>query len=341
MTAPGRRRIPPDDLGHALGLFSVATWLLYALFVVEVGYLALVLGGAPAHTALGIGALVVVLAAGLLIVLPGATPLPVWRTATIVAVIVLVTVAITWQTPFHDHNPRYVSWELNPCDLLMFCLAIRGRILAAWIGQAMMLATIAVWSVSVTGSPLFGLSFSYTQPFPLLAVTIFAVGLHRTARQIVAHRGAEHERAAREEREAASDLGMASELRIVRELATPTLTRIAAYAGPPPASVRSLEAALRDLIRWRNLAVEPLTTTLRQVRERGADVVLLDDLGDDDVTEAERHAVARWAADHVAAASGSALTLRITREAGAPLATLTVDGEPAAELRLPAGPAAP
>lgn len=328
-------RIPADDAGRYLGFFGLVPWLLYGLFVLEIGYLALVHGGMPAHTPLGFAALGVAIAAMLLIVTPSRTPLPVWRTAAVLAAVVFISSAISWQQPFHDRPPYYVSWELNPCDLLMFCLAIRGRIVSAWIGQAAMLASIALWSVTVTGSPLYGLSFSYTQPFPLLAVSVFAYGFQWTARQITAHRAAERERAEQEAIQIAADIDLEADLGIVRDLAGPTLEEIAAGRLPDKAAVRGLEAALRDLIRGRNLVVEPLVTTLRDLRERGTDVVLLDDLGDDDLTADQRRRLAAWAATRVARASTAAtITLRLTRADGTPLATITVDGHADGALQL-------
>ena len=333
---PERRswRIPEDDVGQYLGFFGIVPWLLYGLFVLEIGYLALIHGGTPAHTPFGYAALVVALTAMLLIVTPSRTPLPAWRTVLVLAAVMFVSSAITWQQPFHDRPPYYVSWELNPCDLLMFCLAIRGRIIAAWVGQAAMLGSIALWSIAVTGSPLYGLSFSYTQPFPLLAVSVFAYGFQWTARQIVAHRAAERERAELEARQMAADVDLESDLRIIRNLAEPTLEEIAAGQRPDQGAVRSLEAALRDLIRGRNLVAEPLVTTLRVLREHGTDVILLDDLGDDDLTDAQRRELATWSATRIAASNAATITLRLTRTQGTPFATLTIDGQASNELRL-------
>lgn len=335
MTVRSRGRLPDDDVGRYLGFFGVVPWLLYALFVIEISYLALAHGGMPAHTPIGYTALAVAIAAMLLIATPSRTPLPAWRTIAVLCAIVFVSSAITWQQPFHDRPPYYVSWELNPCDLLMFCLAIRGRILSAWIGQAAMLSSIALWSVFVTGSPAYGLSFSYTQPFPLLAVSVFAYGFQWTARQILAHRAAERERAEHESRRSADDLDLETDLRIIRDLAGPTLEDIANGRRPDHAAVRGLEAALRDLIRGRNLVAEPLVTTLRVLRERGTDIVLLDDLGDDDLTADERKTLTAWAATRVARASAAtAITLRLTRVDGTPLVTITIDGRTDDALRL-------
>lgn|GEM_PF-1336226 len=331
-------RVPADDIGHAIGYFGIVPWLLYAICAIEVTYLALVLGGDPAHTPLGLAALVTVLGALLLIVIPAPTPLPRWRTVTILVVIVAVTAAITWQYTPPYAAPRYGSWELNPCDLLMFCLAIRGRILAAWIGQSAMLTTIGLWSVGATGSIAHGLSFSYTQPFPLLAVTVFAIGLRRTTDRIAAHRTAERERAQRDAEATAIDLGTEVDLRAVHLLAGTALEQIAAGEAPEPLSVRSIEAALRDLIRGRNLAAEPLVSTLRDVRRRGVEVVLLDDLGDEDLAEVDRVAATNWASAHLSHARHGSYVLRLRLAGGAPIVTLTADGEHRAEIVLDGGP---
>lgn len=328
------RHVPDDDIGHTIGYFGMVPWLLYGVCVAEVTYLAMALGGPPAHSPLGVAALLTVLMALLLIVVPAPTPLPLWRTLTILGVIVLVTGAITWQYTPPFHHPNYESWELNPCDLLMFCLAIRGRIIAAWIGQAAMIATICAWSVGATGSAAFGLSFCYTQPFPLLAVTVFAIGLRRTTTQIALHRAAERHRAVRDMDRTTADGDTEVDLRTVGDLARPTLEQIAAGKTPELAAVRSLEAGLRDLIRGRNLAMEPLTSALREARRHGVEVVLLDDLGDQDLPEPERDTAVRWAAGHLTGARSGSFVLRLRPDDGVSVITVTADGELRGELAL-------
>lgn len=330
-----------DDVGRVLGLFGRPTWLLFALCCVVVGYTELVLGGPDAHTPASLAALVVVLATLLLIVLPAPTPLPLWRTVTILAVIVLVTAAVVWQMkpPFGPPDSlSYRPWMLNPCDLLLFCLAIRGRIVSAWVGQLLLQATVAAWSLDRLGAVWYGLSFSYTQAFPLLAVTVFSLGLTHTARVIVAHREAERDRVRREEQDTATVRDIEDALRAVRDLAGPMLDVLAAGGYPPVAEVRGLEAALRDRIRGRNLAEEPLAGVLRSVRGRGVDVVVLDDL-DADLDPAVRAVVLAWCAAQVGTATGAALTLRAAGAADDPHITLTADGAPYAEYRLPSGTA--
>lgn len=329
------RRPDPDDIGYQLGFFGPIPWLLAALYVVYLSYAALVLGGPAARSPLGITAFVLLLAALALIVLPSRTPLPRWRTGVVLVTIAFATVVVSWHLPLDRSHFGLLAWEYNPCTLLMCCLTIRARIVAAWIGQLAMQAAVAGWSIAATGSPGYGLASSYGQPFPLLACTIFAIGLHRSTRRIAALRAAERERALRSARESAADRALEVELQHVRELAQPVLEQIAVGADPDPAAVRSLEAMLRDRIRSPNLAVEPLTSALRWARERGMDVVVLDDLDNDALSPDQRHAAAAWAARQVSTATGASMALRIARADGAPLLTITVDGAPRAQLSLP------
>ncbi|MFT4229940.1 MAG: hypothetical protein QM602_06600 [Microbacterium sp.] len=317
-------RIADDDIGHYLGFFGPVPGLLLALYTVYLGYSALVLGGATSP--LSLAALAAVFGALLLVVVPSATPLRAWRTVTILVVIVFVTAAVSWQLPADLDDLGYLTWEYNPCDLLMFCLAIRGRIASAWIGQLAMQVVVAAWSVTATGSPVHGLLTSYTQAFPLIACSVFAFGLHNTARQIVAHRTAERARAEQEARDETADAALENELRAVRRLATPTLELIAAGGTPDPVGVRSLEAALRDRIRSPNLVIDPLVSALERARARGADVLVLDDIDDGPLTEGQWTTAATWAAERVDAARGDRMTLRTARSGGQVLVTLTVDG---------------
>lgn len=240
--------------------------------------------------------------------------------------ILFTSAAILWQLPTDGDRAGYLAWQYVPCDLLMFCLAIRARIAWAWIGQALMQLVVVIWSVTTTGASAHGLLTSYTQPFPLLAVSIFSVGLHRTARQIAAHRTAERVRAEREARAEAIGKALETELNILRDLATLALRQIAAQEEPDPRVVRALEAALRDRIRNPGLSVEPLVSTLREKREHGTDVLVLDDVGDDVVEPAQRLELVSWAATQIAAADGQRLTLRVAHDNESVLATLSSDG---------------
>jgi hypothetical protein len=321
-----RQSVPDDDLGRTLGLVAPGVWLLFALYVAVFGYQAVVLGGAPMATPLGVLALALNFAGAALFAFPSRTPLPWWRTLTIIAIIVATVILITWQQPFHDRPPDYVAWELGANNLLMFCLTIRGRVAAAWIAEGMSILLVCVWSFTVSGSPLYGLGMSYGQPVTLLACTAFAIGLRRTSARIRDFRQAEHERATRESREATQDEDMESALQIIRELAQPTLKQIADGGEPNRSAVRSLEAALRDQIRGRSLTIEPLVTSLRAVRDRGVDVTVLDDLVETIVPQDELARAARWCAHLLIATPASSFTIRAVLSNNHPTVTVSGDG---------------
>ena len=216
--------------------------------------MALVLGGPSGRSASGIAVLLLAFAMLLLIVLPSPTPLPWSRTIPIVVAIPIITAVITWQQPYFDRPPRYDSWELALCDLMEFCLVIRGRYLAGWIGSVLMQVIVCLWSTIVSGTPWYGFSFVYTQAFPLLAVTVFALGLHLSATDRDPSRRRTGTHRASPLRRATSGQEIEAELSVVRELAGPVLEEIAAGRGPERSTVRSLEAALRDMIRGRTLS---------------------------------------------------------------------------------------
>ncbi|HEX4444236.1 MAG TPA: hypothetical protein VHZ81_11740 [Galbitalea sp.] len=320
------RPIPDGDLGRTLGLVAPGVWVLFALYVVVFGYQAIVLGGSPMKTPLGGLALVLDFVGAALFAVPSRTPLPWWRTLTTVGIVVATVVLITWQQPFHDRAPGYVAWELGANNLLMFCLTIRGRVAAAWIAEGLSILLICTWSLTVSGSPLYGLGMSYGQPVTLLACTAFAVGLRRTAIRIGDFQRAEHERTTREARELSRDEAIESALQVIRDLAQPTLKAISDGASPSPASVRSLEAALRDQVRGRSLTIEPLVSLLQSVRDRGIEVTVLDDLGEIPVPPPELARAARWCAHLIVDTRASSFTARIAIWNGRPTVTISADG---------------
>jgi hypothetical protein len=311
---------------------------MLGLYAVVTVFLALVFSRPTAPTAAGIAAIAGVLIAAVLLVSPSVTPLPRWRTVAVILIVVCAVIAVTLQQPFHDRPPGQAAWELGCGNFLLFGMALRGRVVAAWIGELATIAVVCIWSVAVTGSPLYGLSFTYGQPVSLIAGTVFAVALHRTARSIIAFRASERERAGNEAREAAVSEVRDADLQFVRKLAEPSLRQIAAGEAIDRDKVRTLEAALRDLIRGRSLAIEPLVGALRSARERGVDIVVLDDLGEHRVSDESLAQAVRWCAAQILDSAASSITLRVApseaMESSAVIVTMSIDGQPARTLSL-------
>ena len=328
MTLALRRRPPStDDIGRSLGLVSPGVWVLFGLYTITFGFNALALGGAPAHTTIGIISLILDIGGAAIIVSSTRTPLELWRAISIVVIVAFTVTFISFQQSYIDHLTGYDSWEFGANNFLMVGLAIRGRVAAAWAAELASTLLVCLWNVSVGSTFLNGVSMTYGQAINLLACTAFAIGLQRTGKRILDFRAAERERAAHQHVAASADQEDEVALSIVRDLAEPTLLRIAKGERPDTGRVRSLEAALRDYIRGSALTVEPLVTTLQSARERGVDIVLLDDLGDRTVSAAELSRAARWCAHRVIETAARSITIRIAVFDDHPTVTISRDGQ--------------
>ena len=319
------------DVGRFVGLIGPGAWLMFVLFVVIFSTIAVLV--APNHvlSPLDISGLVIVILGALLVASPSRTPLPRWRVAGVWVVVVVSTWLLLQGVPT-DAQPGFRSWILGACNFLLFAVAVRGRAVSAWIGEALLMATVLVWSQSVTGSVLFGLSFSYGQPVSLIAGMAFAIGLHSVSRQIFDYQDADRARVAEAAGRAESDAERHQGLDRVRELAEPILRAIADRTEPDRNAVVSLEASLRDRIRARQLAVEPLLSTLRRIRENGAQVLLLDDSEPVLLTDDQREKVAHWCVARLAEASATSFTIRVAPESDGLVVSVVGDDGYSAEL---------
>jgi GNAT superfamily N-acetyltransferase len=306
--AARRRRGP--DIGEYLGLVGPWAWVFLALYTVVFSAIAIVDGIPSAGAPVTLGALVLVLAAAVLIATPAPTPVPMIR---LIAIGVLAWGAVVMMLiDLQVHRPDpLASWELGAVNFVFFVLELRGRLVAAWVLMGIVMLTVVIWSVGVTDGPWLGISLTYGQAVSLAAGTIFAIGLQRTARSIFAQQDAERARAGEEAARSAGDAHRSAELAEIRRLAGPLLQRIVAGDTVDPRDAMGLEAALRDRIRGRGLAVEPLTAALGRARERGVDALLLDDLGDAAIASDLALELAAWAAAHVDAARGTHVTVRL------------------------------
>ena len=319
------------DVGRFVGLVGRGAWLMFALFVAIFSTIAMLASPTNTLAPLDIAGLLVVIAGALLVASPSRTPLPRWR----VAGVWIAVVASTWlllQGVPTDAQPGFRAWILGACNFVLFAVAVRGRAVSAWIGEALLIGTVLVWSQIATGSVLFGLSFSYGQPVSLVAGMAFAIGLHSVSRQIFDYQDADRARVAEAAGRAESDAERHQGLDRVRELAEPILRAIADRTRPDRNVVVSLEASLRDRIRARQLAVEPLLSTLRSIRESGAHVLLLDDSEPMVLTDEQRAKVAHWCVARLAEAAATSFTIRVAPDNDGLVVSVVGDDGYAAEL---------
>ena len=212
------------------------------------------------------------------------------------------------------HLTDYATWYVLGVGTLLGTTAVRGHRRLAWVGLFILVAEIAAWggvgSLATTGLP--GV-FS-------LVVTGHAVslGIERALKATAElnQRAADlaFETAARE---TASEVRSALLEKTLRT-ALPALNLIAALGGNLNESQRReallLEAGLRDEIRGANLLNDQMRAAIKAARERGVEVLVMDEGGLDCRSEPERATLLNRAAEAIAGVEDGRLTIRSPRE---------------------------
>ena len=198
--------------------------------------------------------------------------------------------------------------------------------------MALVLVITCWWSWGANGSILHGIELVYGQAASLLAGSLFAYGLRRTAQRIIEFQHTQQRQIASEQARKSSAEHRDLELARVRARAESALLQIASgkTSSAEREEHRLLEASLRDEIRGRSLAIEPVTSAARGARKRGIDVLLLDDSGDLAPTGQAAVTIAAWAADRIKAATSTAIFVRLAVHDGR-LTTTVASGDDTVE----------
>ena len=314
------------DVGRLVGLVGPGAWVLFGFFAVTQISLALLGGGEFTRSPAGITALAVIVGAGAVLTAPSVTPLPLWRVAVAFAAVAAATLLVSPSLPTSG-SPGFAAWHLGACSFLLFAMALRARVAAAWVGMAMLMALTLGWSTLATGTPWYGLSISYAQPVSLLAGTVFSLGLYSAARQITEFNDAQRRAAAAEVHQAEREARRRDELSRLRLSVEPTLLAIAGgtLGDGDRAEVGMLEASLRDRIRGRMLAAEPLTSQIDDARRSGCEVLVLDDTGSREPAPAALIPAVEWITSQLRTVEADEITIRLTWEDDVLVATVTTD----------------
>jgi signal transduction histidine kinase len=174
-------------------------------------------------------------------------------------------------------------WYLGAITLLLVVLAVRGREGLAWIGYLIMSAITIGWALRNGLNAVDGILLVVRHAGTLLAGTLFAVGLKRSALTLSVLNRARALNGAAAATAVAAIEERESQLAQVNVLSRSTLERLA-QSDEIHSALRAecllVEATLRDAMRARALFVEPLVAATRAARLRGVEVTLLDDSGD-------------------------------------------------------------
>jgi hypothetical protein len=252
-------------------------------------------------------------------------PLPLESTSSVLSLL-----AVTEALMFFAVSPvgaaPFAHWHLGAITLVLLILAVRGQPGIAWAGYAVLfVATVlwARWNGLGTGD---GVALVIRHAGTLLAGTLAAVGLRRSVTTLTALNRQWSVNAAAEAFELASIEERQAQLARLNALARPALERLAVaheLTDDERAHCMLVEATLRDAIRARCLFIEPVVSAARAARERGVEVTLLDDSGDQPPVDLPM--VARVVAAQLDTVTSGRLTARLLPADRPVLATVVIE----------------
>jgi len=326
------------DLVRLLRLSSIGAKLIFGLFAGTEIVMWLTAGGKESQTWQGILGLALVLAAAARTVLPGSFPLPFFQTLAIVATVPLSTALIIWQL-WTTGWPGYGAWVIGANMFVMIALGLRGRSGWAAVGMLLLIAAVLSWAISTDQGVVHGLLLVSREAGTFVLGTIFAVLLRRTARRIHEFNVARERQAAEDAAAAASASERTQQIDRLLTLIGPALQKIAESAAvvmtpDDRLELTVTEAFLRDTIRGRLLAVEPLVTAVEHARRTGITVELLDDSGDPEFDADSEQKALSWIVERLAAVAAGTFTARIVAVGDELELTVVADGS-ADALRVP------
>ena len=235
--------------------------------------------------------------------------MPRWLALTNLLVCAAIPIAINSQLD-PAHLGDYATWYVLGVGTILGGTAVRGRRGFAWLGLLILVIEIAVWggigSLGSTGLP----------GVLSLIVTGHAVSIG-VERAVKAARELNLRAAATAAETAAVEAAGEVRSRLMEQTlnrAIPALNLIAALGGQlnekQKREARLLEAGLRDEIRGATLLNDQMRSAIMAARERGVEVLVLDEGGLDELSEADKREVLDKVAKSFEGVSEGRLTIR-------------------------------
>lgn len=275
--------------------------------------------------------------------LPGPRPLDLSSTLLILIAATANIILVTQQAPVSA--AAYISTRhLWASAILLLMLALRGRLVWAWLGMAAVILLQTGWMLKQGTAGFSQLNVSLGAAGLLLTGTLFFAGIARTASRANAVWEAQRMALAEQAALAAVTEARMEHTKRLLGIAGPLLQRIS--EGQPLSAEERLECLLvegrlRDAARAPGLADEVLTAVVREARRRGVQVTLFDDRHGQILTPMERSAVTAWILDQLAPLSSGSFTARLLPVGRGPLATVVIsDGEDMRALEFAGSPSA-
>lgn len=338
MNAPATVNAPVSaTVSDLLRMHSTAARVLAGVYALTCVLMA-VYSAPGAETAWPLGvAVLVCVASGFALVGIEGDPIPI-----VPALAMMLTGAVSSACVFTvvpaspaPHPTQLWTYGLSTTIFVFMC--VRGRTLLAWIGLLLMIATAAVWAHATGPGAAYGVGVSVINAGPVLMGTAFAYTIRPLARSIYVLRARSTRRIAAESAAAAVLEERDAQLDRLDALARPMLERIASGKSLSEAdrvSCGLLEARLRDTLRAPVLQDERVAGAAEAARRRGVEVVMLDDHGMDDVAPPVRERVLAAVAEHLGAAQGGAVTVRVLPPGRSRMVSMLVRGSEVRRIEL-------
>ena len=285
-------------------------------------------------------ALAVLVGVGVLLTRDNSQPLR--RSTAIAAAVAWVAVAVLvcWQLEVAGGHSQ---WFFGAGTVTMFLVGLRGRLGIAWLGFVALSLVIVVWGSTTEFGAVTALLLVGKQLPILLVGTFFTVGLRRTTATIARLTEKTSNRAVVEAAQLASTAERNARLQELDAIATPLLARLvdgAPLSDADRVEFAVAEAELRDGLRARSLTVPTVVAAARAARQRGVQVVLLDDRYPDVPDATTLATITNELVDALDAATAGRVVARLLPSGRAEAATILSDSGAAQEHRVVAEPAA-
>lgn len=200
------------------------------------------------------------------------------------------------------------TWYVSGVSVLMALTAVRSQRTIAWIGTIALAGHVVIWG---------GLDFIFNSGLAgaiglVVAAHVISVGLVRSTKEAANYLEQAKETEAATARESAIQLERSQRITQTLKGTLPLLQKIAAgeIQEAERIEARLLEAELRDGIRGRNLVSPSVRESVRRARERGVEVVLLDEGGLDTESESSREGIRERIASELDQVSRGRVTIR-------------------------------
>ncbi|MGC0366469.1 hypothetical protein ABH922_004453 [Rhodococcus sp. 27YEA15] len=242
-------------------------------------------------------------------------PLPLWQSIALSSTGAATSAAVLSVLPTPIDDPtRLWPWPIGMSTVVLTFMCVRGRTAFAWLGLTAMVVTVTIWLVVTKQNATQAFSLTSLSIGPVLMATMFAYTIRPRSKIIYRLREQSTRRIAAEAAASAALAERDEQLNRLDLLARPLLERVA--SGIPlteheRTACALLEAELRDSLRAPGLRRPNLIAAVQAARERGVEVVLLDDHGLDDADVAVRSRLDQAVIRELAGLDTGKVTVRI------------------------------